>query len=187
MIYRCEIGAGECIEFENSGSQTRLTIASSRFGQQQQASNSFNTGAWTAPPQVLQTSEGLVIKLATEQGERLIQVHQITQSSTLVGHLSMGDAQLLQLQKIDEFAGAEPIEPMEPMKRMKPLEPMRLGDMEMSLETMTMRMGDRVMQMGNAGVDTSTVQLFCTQCGTRLSSGERFCAHCGQAIDRSGI
>ena len=51
MAYVCEIGTGQRAYLDNQGKQTIVTTASSSLGQQQQSSQSFVTGSWTASPE----------------------------------------------------------------------------------------------------------------------------------------
>lgn len=173
MAYGCDYGAGQRLLLDNPGAQTRITLASSSAGQQQQATQSFQTGAWTAPPQVLQAADRLVVKLTTAAGEILIQM----QGSSLrqvnaeaIGSADIGSAQPLPLQQIASPASMQPMQPMRPMQ---------MGNMSMSLNPMEMRMGDMQLQMGKAASSTR----FCSQCGTRVKPDDRFCSQCGTQME----
>ncbi|WP_225885267.1 zinc-ribbon domain-containing protein [Leptolyngbya sp. KIOST-1] len=82
--------------------------------------------------------------------------------------------------------------PMTPMAPMPPLTMgnMTLGDMQMSSNPMTMRMGDMTLSMGEAKAPGSMAapastpegQKFCTQCGTAVNPSDRFCGSCGHRL-----
>ncbi|MGI0493152.1 zinc ribbon domain-containing protein [Alkalinema pantanalense CENA528] len=178
MPYLCELNNGQRIYLDNIGQQTTMTIASSQPGQQQQSGTSFTTGAWVAPPEALQFSNGAVIKLRTEQGELAIQVQgssaamvqgfpagsqgqalQMQQTATMTGMQPMPGMQ--PIPEMQPMPGMQPIPEMQPMKSMpgmqpmQPMQPMRMGDMQMNSNPMEMRMGNMEMRMGNPTANAS--------------------------------
>jgi zinc-ribbon domain len=173
MAYVCELGTGQSVYLENQGAQTVVTLISSGPGQQQQASSSFTTGVWTAPPQVFQTPHGMVLKVISEQGERSLQI-QGTSVSVLGEMPSVTDSQQLTVQEVTRVP-VSPLKPMEPMK-MEPMKPMNLkmGDMQMNMNPMSMRMG--------SGSSEENPKSFCSQCGTSVKPEDRFCSNCGHQL-----
>lgn len=175
MAYVCELGDGQRLYLDNSGTQTLITLSSSSAGQQQQSSQSFETGNWLAPPDVSRLWSGIIVTLKTEQGDRFIQVQ-----GNYVGILqqppSLDHAQPLQLQQ----TAPPPVTPMQPMQ---PMQPMKMGDMQMSLNPMSMRMGNMSMQMGTP---PESSRRFCSQCGASIQADDRFCSNCGHRLNPSG-
>ncbi len=191
MAYVCDFGTGQTIYLENQGEQTTVTSFVSAPGQQQQSSSSFSTGAWTGKPQVLRTSQGMVIKLATPRGEVLIQVQgqnfQITQQAP-----GLQQAEQMQVSQTEAMSGIGTETPMQPMQpiEMTPMKPMRMGNMKMGLNPMQMQMGDMAMQMGTSTSNPTSpsspdaTRRFCTQCGQAVAPNDRFCGSCGHALSQ---
>jgi len=190
MGYVCDLSPNQRVYLENQGVQTSVTVVSSSPGQQQQASNQFQTGAWIAPPELYQTPAGYVIRLLTSGGDRFIQVQ--GRSMSVMGAFSgLGSAPAMQMQQATAPVSAEmtPMQPMPSMQPMQPMQPMTLGDMQMNTNPMQMRMGNMEMQMGNrptvspAASSTDTpMRRFCSQCGAAVSPSDRFCSSCGHQL-----
>lgn len=180
MPYRCELGAGQSLYLDNQGTQTIVTQVSHRAGQQQQASSSFQTGRWTAPPQVVQTPDGVMVKVAAEQGDCTIQI-QGSSMQVASGIPAASRSHSLQMQQVDSIPATlmPGIKPMEPME---PLPPMIMGDMQMSMNPMQMRMGNMELRMGEPSSPTASHSQFCSQCGTAIAADDRFCRNCGQRL-----
>lgn len=184
MIYSCEFAAGQSLYLDDQGTQIVLTLTSSSPGQQQQSSSSFH-GSLTAPPQVFRTAQGIVVRLITADGDRLIhlqgsQFHPISHSSDL------SSAEQIQVKQTD---GEPSIPSIKPMESMQPIQPMHLnvGDMQMSMNPMQMRMGDMELKMGSTTASetaskTAQTQNFCSQCGVAVDRGDRFCSNCGYQL-----
>ena len=164
MPYVSELGTGQLVYLENQGEQTIFTIVNSGVGQQQQSTNSFTTGIWTAPPQILQTSTSVSLKVFTIRGEQVIQIQG---NSTTV----RTDAKILPLEEIESIPKVN-LEPMQPMQPMQPMKPMNMGGM-------SLKMGNMEMRMGNTD---STTKRFCSNCGTSIKLGDRFCSSCGHNL-----
>jgi hypothetical protein len=198
MAYSCDLGSGQQLHLETQGTQTIIAIASHSAGQQQQSSSSLPTGAWASPPEVYRTSEGVVVKLQTANGNQFIQIQGGRIGlSTQVPSLSKTEQLPTQLinSRAATIAPLPPMEsmpPMEPMKPMKPMPPMTMGTMQMNLDPMEMRMGNMAMRMGSGNANTNATQSaptqsaptrqFCTQCGTSVKPSDRFCASCGHQL-----
>ncbi|HBW57587.1 MAG TPA: zinc ribbon domain-containing protein [Oscillatoriales bacterium UBA8482] len=182
MAYVCQLGAGQSVYLENQAAQTVVTLISSGPGQQQQASSSFTTGVWTSPPQVFQTPRGMVLKVTSEQGERMLQIQ--GSSVSLLGEMPLAaDSKALTVQEVPSLPVVPGIQPMEPMA-MKPMEPMKpmnlkMGDMEMNMNPMSMQMGNMELRMGSPA---AAAKSFCSQCGTSVQPEDRFCSNCGHQL-----
>lgn len=181
MAYGCDLGSGQRLYLDNQKMQTTVAISSSSAGQQQQASSTLQTGAWTSPPEVYRTSEEVVVKLHTANGNQFIQI-QGSSMDMLATAPPLGTAKQLSTQQTNIPASMQPMEPM------KPMQPMTMGTMQMNLKPMAMRMGDMEMRMGavsagsaNAATPVPTRQ-FCSQCGASIKPSDRFCASCGHQI-----
>jgi hypothetical protein len=185
MAYVCELGPHQRVYLDNQGAQTIVTTMSGGPGQQQQASCSFQTGNWTASPELYQVPSGVVVKIATATGDRLIQIQGGSMSLMGTG-ASVGGQQMQVQQTASMPAAAMPtMQPMPPMPPMQPMQPMKMGDMQMSLNPMEMRMGDMAMQMGtaaSASASTSGTRRFCSQCGAAVQPSDRFCSSCGHGL-----
>jgi hypothetical protein len=178
MSYVCELATGQTLYLENLGNQTLVTLSSSSSGQQQQASSGYQTGTWTTPPQVNQTSRGVVVKITTATGEYNILIQGSSMSITKETVSSEQDEPLPI--KPTEKKPVSSMKPMQPMQPMKPMQPLKMGNMEMNLNTMEMKMGDMELKMGSPSVKTPN---FCSQCGAKVNSNDRFCANCGHSLN----
>ena len=191
MAYTCELGSGQRIYLDNIGEQTTITLASSGVGQQQQSGSQFMTGAWTSPPELYRTPQGVVVKLTTALGIHHLQV-QGNQLGVMSGSPSLSNAQQMQMSSGVSMPGSamppmQPMQPMQPMPPMQPMQsmpPMKMDDMEMNMNPMQMRMGNMEMQMGNTANRPSNQAKFCSQCGSPVQLSDRFCSNCGYQLQR---
>jgi hypothetical protein len=174
----CELGTGQTIYLDNQGTQTIVTIASSSPGQQQQASNGFQSGVWTTPPELYRNPMGVVIRLQTAEGDRYIQI-QGSSMSVMGQPPSLNSGQQMQMQQV----AASPAVSMPPMQPMQSMPPMKMGDMEMSLNPMAMRMGNMAMSMASTTASSTPTRKFCSQCGSPIKPSDRFCASCGNRLE----
>ncbi|MGG6238498.1 zinc-ribbon domain-containing protein [Nodosilinea sp. AN01ver1] len=175
MPYQYDLGFGQKIYLENSGSTTVITLASGSPGQQQQSGTQVQTGPWTEMPQAARTDSGVLLRCITAQGVFIWQV-QGTQLRT-ADTAAWSAQQAVSLQPTEAMPSVEPIKPMAPIE---PMAPMTMGNMQMSAHPMTMQMGDMRLSMGNA--DTPKAKKFCTQCGSAIKAGDRFCGSCGHPL-----
>ncbi|MET0033561.1 MAG: zinc-ribbon domain-containing protein [Limnospira maxima] len=180
MPYVCELGTGQRVYLDNQGSQTVVTIASGSPGQQQQASNGFQTGTWTSPPSLYRTGNGVVLKIETAQGEHFVQLQ--GSSMSVMGQTpSLGSAQQMSVQQVS----STPASSMPPMKPMEPMKPMQMGNMQMSMNPMEMRMGNMELKMGSSepsSAPSSGNRKFCSNCGATVQPDDRFCGSCGHQL-----
>ncbi|HEY9627634.1 MAG TPA: zinc ribbon domain-containing protein [Coleofasciculaceae cyanobacterium] len=178
MVYACDLDNGQRLFLDNAGNQTLITLASSSAGQQQQASQSIQTGSWIAPPEVFRMAGSIIVKLRTAQCKHFIQV-QGSSVNVLSSAPSLSHAQQIQMQQVNSPT-SEPmrIKPMEPMK------PMDMGNMQMNLKPMEMKMGNMSMQMGvpTAPPAPPSTRQFCSQCGVAIQPDDRFCSSCGHQL-----
>ena len=169
MAYLCEISPGHQVYLDNQDNQTIVTTAMGQPGQQQQASNSMTTGPWTAPPVAYQSGGGAVFKLFTAQGEICIYVQ--GNSVSMTGNIpSVAGAQQMSMQQTT----AAPMPPMPPMPPM--------GNMTMTMQPMEMRMGNMELKMDTQTPQPPATRQFCSQCGAKVAPEDRFCSSCGHAL-----
>lgn len=184
MAYVCELSAGRTLYLDNLDGRTVVTITSQSAGQQQQASSTFQTGAWVATPEVYLTSDGAVVKLQAAQGSHYIRVH--GGSIGVSEAFSLDALEQMQMQQTSGLKPSIPVSPKtsktaESLPPMTPMQPMTMGDMQMNLSTMEMRMGNLEMKMGEAR-SSDPIQRFCSQCGSSVQPPDRFCTHCGHRL-----
>jgi len=132
MAYVCNLGNGQNIYLDNPGEQTVVMSMIQSPSQQQQSSSSFHTGTWTEIPQVFQTSQGLMIKIMSVQGDILIQVQgqnmQVTQNIT--GLLQSQKITVTQTHSMPKTAlMMTPMPQMQTISPLKPIEPMQMTSM----------------------------------------------------------
>jgi ribosomal protein L37E len=187
MAYQLELQNGQHLILENRGAQTLVTLTTSGPGQQQQSSQSIQTGAWTSPPVAYRTAGGVMIHLHTAEGDRtLIVQHNQIQMATRAPSVQVNP---MPLQEVS-FASSTSMSSMPPMKPMQPMQPMgtlSMGNMHMSMNPMEMQMGDMALSMkpsttAETQSESSTTRRFCTQCGHAVNPSDRFCASCGHAL-----
>lgn len=188
MAYVCELGSGHNVYLDNQGEQTLITSMMGTPGQQQQSSNSFETGCWTALPEIYQISQGVVIKLTTTQGEKFIQV-QGSNMSSMTSIPSLQKSQQMQINQSEATPFTSSIPVQETLPPMQPMQPMKMGNMEMGMNPMEMRMGNMHLSMGSGNSESahpekpqSTGRNFCNQCGVALDPEDRFCSSCGHKL-----
>lgn len=172
--YVYDLSDGQQIVVESRGSQTLVTQASARSGQQQSQGSGFDTGAWTMPPVLLRTATDLVLRVEGAQGTFFIGL-QGHQTGLLRTPPSLADAEVLPLRQATRSTTSAATEPLEPFKRMEPLKPMK------PMKSMQMRMGAMQMQMG-MGDQEQEDERYCGQCGHAAAEGDRFCTRCGHRL-----
>ena len=168
MNYVFEINSGHKIYLQCQENQTMVTSVISSYGQRQQSSSSFQTGNWVSPPEILQTLEGLVLKIKGTLGEYYVHIQG---SSISFSNQHSSSPQPIQM---------KPMEPMKPMQPMQPMQPLKMGDMKMDINKMEMQMGNLEMKMGTPAKSKAH---FCSQCGAALKLGDRFCSQCGHPLE----
>lgn len=155
MTHQWKLSTGHQISVENEGAQTIVTVLYDGAGQQQRTNNSFTTGIWISPPEMLPTSTGAVVKITTPSGISSIEVDG---NSIQMQSSQSGDSQSNSSSSSSTFtSGFDPLKPMEPIV-------MRLEDLELNIGT------------------TPQAKSFCTQCGNPAKLADRFCSSCGHKL-----
>ena len=197
--YRCELDSNRQLHLSNEGAVTAVTLTSSRPGQQQQSSNHFTTGQWTAAPVLYRLDQGLLIVVSAASTYYLqlcgsqVQMLSGSLSEQVVNQLQQ--AQPVTLQRDDRAKTVlEPVQSMTPMQPMTPMRmqnPMSLsmGDMKMTMGKSgagEMSLGD--MQLGTQPSDLAESSSTASAAGTSSQGSidtaktRRFCSQCGAAV-----
>ncbi len=209
--YKYELSAHQTLYIGGQGLMTVVTLQSGGPAQQQQSSNQFSTGKWTAIPLLYRIGQGVVVVISTIAETYYLQV-QGSQMQMSAGAVSaeleaqMSQSQTLPLQSADAMPAGMPAMgmpsmnassnassmDMPPMPQMQPMKPMslKMGNMEMSMGEMTM--GEMSMGKMNTLQDKQEgrtqngaqqkIKRFCTQCGSPAEAGDKFCGHCGNRL-----
>jgi hypothetical protein len=155
MTHQWKLSTGHQISVENEGAQTIVTVLYDSSGQQQRTNNSFTTGIWISPPEMLLTPTGATVKITTPSGISTIEVNG---NSVWMQSSQGGDSQSNTSTSSSTFtSGFDPLQPMQPMV-------MRLEDLELNIGAV------------------AQPKSFCTQCGTAVKSVDRFCSGCGHKL-----
>ncbi len=178
MAFQTTLPTGATLTIANRGDQTSLAFGSGSANQHQSQRSSFSTGAWTHPPTLFQTSNGLILRVEVEGERDHYLLIENGSARTLENAPDLRNAQSLPFHHVEE-PEPKPLEPLKPMAPMKPLEPMR--PMEMKMGSMQMSMGGTRDQARSAH-STEPRAAFCTQCGQEAHKGDRFCAKCGHEL-----
>ena len=162
MIYHWELGTGHQISVDNEGAQTVVTSLHTSAGQQQRTSNSLTTGIWLVPPEMMMTPTGGILKVTTSSGESIIQIQ--------------GNS--IQMQSSHSGASQSTSSSSTSTSSFSSMPPLQMGNMQMSMQPMVMKMGDLELNMGTS----SSQSKFCSQCGTAVKSVDKFCSSCGNKL-----
>ncbi len=163
MVYNWNLATGHQISVDNEGAQTVVTIQNNSGGQQQRSSNSFTTGIWIVPPELIETATGAIVKIITTNGESAIQI----QGNSVQMHSSHSGGGQSSSSTSSTTSG------------FPPMQPMTMGNMQMSMQPMVMKMGNMELNM-DAGA--SQQSRFCSQCGTPVKVADKFCSSCGNKL-----
>lgn len=192
--YQCELGPNQRLYLSNEGPITALTLLSTGPGQQQQSSNRFSTGEWTAAPALYRLGQGMLIVISAASTYYL--QLQSGQAQLLSGPLSeqMADqlrqSQPMAMQQDDRVVNTILDSPMQPMTPMKPMKPMQMNQnpMSMSMGNMEMTMGATglgEMKLGNMKLGGKNHSAHSEPAGSSSSEAakvKRFCSQCGSAV-----
>ncbi len=202
MGYVGQLGAGQSLQIQQQGDQTAIALLTAGSGQQQQQQIVINTGVWQLPPTLFKLPMGFVLRLETAQGQQFVQIHG-TGMQTLASPPNWMGAEVLPLQPAPDLPSMGTMQPMQPLQMGKldtmamgnlTMGSMSLGDMQMQMNPMVMRMGNMELRMDANHAATSpaptapspeatpTAQRFCTQCGHPVKVGDRFCGACGHSL-----
>lgn len=175
MAYRAILNGTQQLTISNQGMQTKINLASSSRGQQQNQGNSFTTGDWVKPPQLFRTGQGYILQIEGSQGQYFIQI-QSNGMSTINGIPSSSDSTPVDLESIADDSFTQQKAKFEPMP------PLRMGNMSMDINSMSMQMGNMSMNIGKQSRTTVTKR-FCSQCGVEAKPSDRFCSSCGHQLN----
>jgi zinc-ribbon domain len=164
MLYNWKLASGHEIYVDNEGAQTVVTIQNNSAGQQQRSSNSFTTGIWIVPPDMTITPTGAILKIVTPSGESIIQIqgNSVHMHSSHSGGSQSNTATSSSSTSTSGFSS-----------------PMQMGNMQMNMPPMVMKIGDMELNMGRGA---SSQSRFCSQCGTSVKATDKFCASCGNKL-----
>ncbi|MEL6490102.1 MAG: zinc ribbon domain-containing protein [Cyanobacteria bacterium J06634_6] len=197
--FQATLAPNQRLYLTNAGMLTSATLHSAAIGQQQQSTNQFSTGCWSAPPQLYALAYGWIVAIASQQGLWYLQIQgsQMQMSNQPPSEALAAQLKAQQPEPMQPTSKATvpsgnmpPMQPMEPMQPMQPMEPMQ------PLPPMTMTMGNMTMSTGTlnnatpAGIPnadqaadtTAQVKKFCPQCGAATLPQANFCANCGHQL-----
>lgn len=172
MAYSVIIGDSRQLAIANLGTQTQINLSISTPGQQQSQSTSFSTGKWLSKPKLFQLEQGFVLEINTSQNSHyiLIQDHSISSIKSPAG---LNNYPQIDLTAIPDSNSAT----------MPPIQPLKMANMSMNLNSMSMQMGKMSISLNNQS-KTSVTQQFCSQCGKQAKMSDRFCRSCGHELNR---
>jgi hypothetical protein len=178
MAYMAHLSSNQHLTVVNQEMQTVITVTSNSPGQQQSQSSSLTTGNWIKSPQLFKTRSGFILQFNGDRGQHFVLI-QATGIRTITAPV-LEDAVKIDLEKTaDSTANQNEV-------KFEPMPPMKMGNMSMNMNPMSMQIGDMFMTMGQkTGQKTKfpSQKHFCTQCGQKIQSGDRFCASCGHQLD----
>lgn len=172
MAYSVIIGDSRQLTIANLGTQTQINLSMSTPRQQQSQSTSFSTGKWLSKPKLFQLEQGFVLEINTSQNSHYILI-QDNSISTIKSPAGLNNYPQIDLTAIPDFNSAT----------MPPIQPLKMGNMSMNLNSMSMQMGNMSMSLNNQS-KTSVTQQFCSQCGKQAKISDRFCRSCGHELNR---
>lgn len=174
MAYVANLGDFQ-LAIANVGQQTQINLTMSRRGQQQSQSHCFTTGKWTSMPRLFNLGQSFILKIDAQRGcyHTLIEQSSIT---TVDPPLDLDRYPRVHFQERPEST-PQPDE----FKPMQPMQPLKMGNMSMDINSMSMRMGKMSMNLDQA--ETTSAKQFCGQCGTQAKPGDRFCRSCGDQLN----
>jgi len=175
MAYSAILGGSQQLAIANVGGQTQISLKMSSPGRQQSQSNSFSTGKWSNKPRLFQTGQGFVLQIDGDRSSYYVLIQQNSISTIN----SPGD--LSNEREVDLNPSTNPNS--EPTQPMQPMQPLKMGNMSMDINSMSMKMGN--MSMGsNDPKKTNVTKQFCSSCGTEAKAGDRFCRSCGHELNQ---
>lgn len=174
MSYAVNLTNNQKLAIANQGGQTNISLVSSSPGQQQSQNNSFTTGSWQTPPQLYRVGMGFILKLNSDRGIFYVSIQGNSISTTTAPNLD--NATEVELHQTDDSAASSSNMGFEPMQ------PMKMGNMSMDINSMSMNMGNMSLNMNKTKSTPSKV--FCSQCGQEAKPNARFCSSCGHQLDK---
>ena len=190
MAYSAILGASQQLAIANLGEQTQISLTTSNPGQQQSQSSSFSTGKWTEEPKLFRVGQGFVLVIEAEANSSYISIGQNSIGQNSISStgftiaLVNSSPDLHNCPQVALNVIPDPVfEPMQPMQSMQPMQPLKMGNMSMDLNSMSMQMGNMSLNLNSQSKTTVTKQ-FCSQCGAEARTGDRFCRSCGHELDQ---
>ena len=172
MAYTANLTGNQQLTIALLGHQTTINLVSSSPGQQQSQSNSFTTGSWKTPPKLYQTGMGFVIEINSDRDSYFILIR--GNSISTISAPNLNNATQVDLKNT-------PDPPSNPGNvNFEPMQPMKMGNMSMDINSMSMQMGNMAMNMGK---NKTSTKRFCSQCGERAKPSDRFCSSCGHKLN----
>jgi len=172
MAYSAILGGSQQLAIANVGGQTQVSLKMSSAGQQQSQSSSFSTGKWLHLPKLFKLEQGFILQVESDRGV----YYMLIQQNSISTVESPGD--LSSYQKVDLTS-----DPNASPESMQPMQPLKMGNMSMDINSMSMEMGNMSMGFDKQQKTTQTKQ-FCSQCGTEAKTGDRFCRSCGHELNQ---
>jgi zinc-ribbon domain len=172
MAYSVILGDSRQLAIANLGTQTQINLSMSTPRQQQSQSTSFSTGKWLSKPKLFQLEQGFVLEINTSQNSHYILI-QDNSISTIKPPAGLNNYPQIDLTAIPDSNSAP----------MPPIQPLKMGNMSMNLNSMSMQMGKMSISLNNQS-KTSVTQQFCSQCGKQAKMSDRFCRSCGHELNR---
>ncbi|MEM8675696.1 MAG: zinc ribbon domain-containing protein [Cyanobacteria bacterium P01_G01_bin.67] len=174
MAYVATLSDFQQLAIANLGGQTQINLTLSRPGQQQNQSSSFTTGSWRIEPKLFQLGQDYILRIDAEQGLHHILIQQ-NSVSTVNPPPDLDHHPTLSFSHVPDST-QDPIE-------FKPMPPMKMGNMSMDINSMSMQMGNMSLQFDRQP-KTSENKTFCAQCGVEAKTGDRFCRSCGHELNQ---
>jgi zinc-ribbon domain len=153
MTHQWKLTTGHKISVENEGAQTIVTVLYGNSEQQQRTNNSFTTGIWISPPEMLPTPTGATVKIMTPSGRSTIEVDgnnvrmQSSQSTDSQSNYSSSSS--------TSTSGFDPLPPMQPIEDLE----LNIGAIPQPKSFCT-----------QCGTAVKSVDRFCSGCGHKLGS-----------------
>lgn len=174
MVYRASLGSFHQLAIANLGGQTQVNLTLSRPGQQQSQSSSFTTGQWRAEPKLFQIGQDYILQIDGEQGKYHLLIQQ-SSISTVEPPPQLDSYSTVELHQTEDSSQNQ--------AGFEPMPPLKMGNMTMDLNSMSMQMGNMSLNLNNQAKTTAT-KTFCSQCGTKAQPGDRFCRACGHELNQ---
>ena len=172
MAYSAILGGSQQLAIANVGEQTQVSLKMSSPRQQQSQSSSFSTGKWLEQPTLWNTGQGFILQVKSERGSH----HVLIQQNSISTVNSPGD--------LSSYSEVElTTSPDQSSTSMQPMQPLKMGNMSMDINSMSMQMGNMSMGSNDRQKNTATKQ-FCSSCGTEAKAGDRFCRSCGHELSK---
>ena len=173
MAYTVNLGGNQQLTIINQGTQTVITLLSTNPGQQQSQSTSFTTGNWHQPPQLYEIGTGFILQINGDREQVFVSLQ--GNSIKAIASPALDRAVPVSLENIPNSTVAS-------NPGFEPMQPLKMGNMSMNMNPMSMQMGNMSLTMGEGKTSPSTKR-FCSQCGQEAKTSDRFCSSCGHQLN----